>query len=127
ELLEAVVGQVTADKDLWLDTMMRDELNIIEDRKNPFVVGLVTFVAFVVFGSVPLIGYVLSFLMGHGGTDHLFKFCLISTAVALFGVGASRARFSLQSWMRSGFEILLLGGTAGAVAYYVGVLLKEIV
>lgn len=124
ELLDRVVEHITSNPQLWIDTMMRDELNIIEDRKNPVLVGLVTLLAFIGFGSIPLIVYFYAYLQSVPASDSFFVWCLISTGLALFGVGAARSKFTLQSWIRSGLEILLLGGAAGTVAYYVGVALK---
>ncbi len=127
ELLERVVSQITANKDVWLETMMLDELGIVQDKKNPLIVGAVTFFAFLMFGSVPLLAYIYAYLAGVENTDQLFVYCIASTGIALFGVGAARAYFTLRSWFRSGMEILMLGGAAGAVAYYVGVMLKGLV
>jgi len=124
DLLNRVVDHIVADKKLWVDTMMRDELNIIEDRKDPFIVGAVTFVAFLVFGFIPLTVFVGAIVLGAGESTPLFEYCLGATGSALFCVGALRARFTFRSWIRSGVEILLLGGAAGAVAYYVGVMLR---
>ena len=44
ELLEKVVEVITADKDRWVDTMMKEELNMSEEEKSPFKMGLVTYV-----------------------------------------------------------------------------------
>ena len=37
ELLDQIVAHITSDRELWLDTMMREELDIIEEGRNPFL------------------------------------------------------------------------------------------
>ena len=46
KLLEDVVATITADKDRWVDVMMKEELGMIEDTKSPFKVGFITFISF---------------------------------------------------------------------------------
>ena len=58
ELLEKVVDVITADKDRWVDVMMKEELNMTKEEKSPFMMGFMTFISFVVVGLIPLIAYV---------------------------------------------------------------------
>ena len=46
ELLEQVVAKITEDKDRWVNDMMKDELEMIEESKSPFAMGTTTFIAF---------------------------------------------------------------------------------
>ncbi|MCB0338324.1 MAG: VIT1/CCC1 transporter family protein [Bdellovibrionales bacterium] len=127
KLLDDIVAHITADKKLWVDTMMREELGIIEDQKSPFMVGLTTFLAFVFFGSIPLITYVTAFISGnHDVTIVHFWQSVGSTGIALFAVGVMRSRFTFEPWFRSGLEILFVGGAAGTVAYLVGASLSSL-
>ena len=128
DLLEAIVQHITDDKELWLDTMMREELDIVEDQQDPRMVGLATFVAFVGFGFIPLCAYLSTFVAGWQlSPRELFSVCVLCTAVALFSVGALRAKVTLESKAKSGLEIMLMGGIAGSVAYTVGVALRGLV
>src|ERR1051325_7504172 len=61
ELLEKALAVITADKDVWVDVMMKDELNMIPPDKNPLVVGGMTFFSFLTVGFVPLIVYVFDY------------------------------------------------------------------
>jgi len=126
ELLDRVVTHITADKKLWVDTMMREELGLIEDRQNPYLVGLTTFVSFLLFGFIPLVLYVIRYLQG-GDSSGLFPYSAVMTGIALFLVGVLRSRFTYRPWLRSGVEILLVGGSAGALSYLVGVMLRSLV
>lgn len=127
DLLEKIVEHITSNKELWLDTMMREELGIIEDKHQPWKVAAVTFVAFIVFGSIPVLVYVFGHLLSVPADMALFKICIVATGVALFLVGALRSRFTFEHWMVGGLEILTVGGAAGALSYLTGALLKSLV
>ena len=126
ELLDRVVAHTISDKKLWVDTMMREELGLIEDRQSPYLVGLVTFISFLSFGSVPLLLYVIRYFQG-GDNAGLFPYVAVMTGVALFLVGALRSRFTHRPWLRSGLEVLVVGGSAGALSYFVGLILHSFV
>jgi len=82
---------------------------------QPFEHGLVTFVAFVGAGIIPLIPYLFSF----SGAQQFFVSSLLA-GLAFFAVGASRRLVTNGSFMKGGLEILLIGGIAAFVAYGVG-------
>jgi VIT1/CCC1 family predicted Fe2+/Mn2+ transporter len=46
------------------------------------------------------------------------------SAVALFGLGAAKVMVTELNLLRSGLEMLFVGGLAAVVAYVVGALLK---
>jgi VIT1/CCC1 family predicted Fe2+/Mn2+ transporter len=47
-------------------------------------------------------------------------------AVALFGMGAAKSRFTRRNWFRSGLEIFALGAFAGIAGYFFGTLLPAL-
>jgi VIT1/CCC1 family predicted Fe2+/Mn2+ transporter len=59
--------------------------------------------------------------------DNVFALSAITTAVSLFVVGALRVKITKKNWIKSGIEMLLVGGIAATVAYLIGYLLKMIV
>ena len=127
KLLDDIVAHVTSDKELWIDTMMKEELGIIEDRKSPLGAGGVTFGAFILFGSIPLSVYLFSYLSGQVTADpDIYLLCIVATALALFGVGALRGKIAMRSSFRSGLETLVAGGGAALIAYIVGVSLRNL-
>lgn len=109
----------------WVNSMMLDELGMMKDESNPLVNGLVTFGAFIVAGSVPLLVYLLGLLVSipQAGT---FPASLIMSALALFGLGAAKVMVTKLNPIRSGLEMLVVGGLAAGVAFAVGALLKGI-
>ncbi len=123
ELLEQVVSKITENKERWLDVMMLEELQMIDERQNPLRSAITTFVAFIGFGTIPLLAYITA-LVFQFSTDSLFGYCITLTGLALFLVGVLRSRFTHHNWLLSGLEILCLGGAAGAVSYFVGEMLQ---
>ena len=109
----------------WVNAMMLDELGMLKDESNPLVNGLVTFGAFIVAGSVPLLVYLLGLLVSIPQAS-TFPASLIMSALALFGLGAAKVTVTKLNPIRSGLEMLIVGSLAAGVAYVVGALLKGI-
>ncbi len=109
----------------WVKAMMLDELGMMEDERNPLVNGLVTFAAFVVAGAVPLLIYLLG-LVFPIPPEAAFPVAIALSGLALFGLGAAKVAVTKLNPIRSGFEMLIVGGLAAGVAYAVGALLKGI-
>lgn len=80
-----------------------------EERKNPVRHGAMTFLAFLVAGSVPLMPYVFGF-----GS---FRACAFMTLATLFFVGAMRSTVTRDRWWVGGLEMLGLGILVAAAAY----------
>ena len=95
------------------------------DEIDPFRAGLVTFVSFGLVGAIPLLTFLINWIADNP-IEHPFFWSIILTGVALFGVGTVKTRFVKASWYRGGFESLLIGGAAAAVAYGIGHLLREL-
>lgn len=122
ELLERVVKVIVADRKLWIETMLREEWGLALTGPSPWNAAIVTFLAFVVVGLVPLLPFTL--LLPLSPSDWmLFLVSSGMTAVTFFAVGALKSRYVAESWIRAGTETLLMGGGAAVLAYVVGVLL----
>ena len=85
------------------------------DRIDAVRHGSATFFSFILWGSVPLVAYLVPL-----PAELRFPIALALTLLTLFGVGASRALVVDLHWLRSGFEMFLVGATAALVAYVVG-------
>lgn len=118
----SLTNDIVSDKKLWVDFMMREELGILEDLKDkPAIHGLVTFIAFLVVGAMPLIPYIF------GVPAHLqFIVSLIATGISLFIVGSLRSLVTNQKWLRAGLEMLIVGALAAGAAYAVGAVVKTL-
>lgn len=109
---------------LWVDAMMVHELGLLPDERKPLLSGLATLVSFVVAGAIPLAGYLLAGRAFADGGASAFVIAALLSGLALFGLGAAKVLITERSWLRSGIEVLLVGGLAGTVAYLVGYILQ---
>ena len=119
ELLEEIVRTITSRKKVWVDTMMKEELGLIEDKKSPVDSSVSTFLGFNLIGIIPLIPFIVFFMID--SIDSLaFLYSTISVMVAFFLVGIIKGQIVKKSKIRSGMYTLIIGGTAAIVAYSVG-------
>jgi VIT1/CCC1 family predicted Fe2+/Mn2+ transporter len=126
EDLEHVVDVISSDRKVWVDTMMVEELNIIEKNKRPLIAGLTTYIAFIAAGFIPLSSYLLAGILKIPQSQ-LFSFAVALTAVTIFAVGSARSLLITKPWYVAGLEMLLAGGTTAAIAYYIGRVLSNLV
>lgn len=126
DLLEQVVEVITADKDRWVDTMMKDELEMYHPGKPPVKTALATFTAFILVGLIPLIIYVMDYMNSIEGVN-LFFTSSILTGIAFVFVGALKAYVAKTHMLRGISETLFLGASAAVIAYYVGVVLEKLI
>lgn len=118
-----LVAIQSRDKTRWVDAMMLEELQMLRNDGNPLINAVATFGAFVVAGSVPLLIYLLG-LVVPVPANLSFPISLVLSGLALFGLGAAKVLVTGRRPLRSGLEMLLVGGLAAAVAYAVGALLR---
>lgn len=115
EVLSQATDAITQDRENWISLMMEGEYGLGGVDPHPMKSAITTFMAFLAAGVIPLFPFLL-------GLGEAFAISLIVTLVTFFGIGALKSRWSLNRWWRSGFETLLIGGGAAAIAYWVGTL-----
>ena len=115
----------THNPERWVNAMMIEELGMLKEEHNPFFNALATFVSFVVAGSVPLLVYFVG-LTTPIEPATAFKWSIALSGFALFAVGAAKVFVTRLNPLRSGLEMLLVGGLAAGVAYVIGDLLQNI-
>jgi len=126
ELLEQVVDVITADKDRWVDVMMKEELNMTKQDKSPIAMGAMTFSAFIIVGLVPLLAYVWDYSNEESSTN-LFQISIVLTSLAFIGIGWLKSYVAQTSRFRSIFETLFLGAAAATLSYFVGSVLEQMI
>jgi len=124
----SVIETMAKYPELFIDTMMKDELGMDEPGElfDHVKSGAICFTSFLLNGSVPLLGFV-AFLPLKLDDTTLFYISVGLTAVTLFTLGAVKSRFTTRSWWASGFEILVMGALTAAVAYLIGWIVELIV
>jgi VIT1/CCC1 family predicted Fe2+/Mn2+ transporter len=121
-LLDQVVDVITSNRQLWIETMLKEEWGLSLAEISPTRAATVTFFAFIVVGMVPL----LPFLVFRNG-NLPFSLSIGMTATVFFGSGALKSRYVAENWIRAGLETLLMDGGGATLAYVVGVLLRGLV
>jgi VIT1/CCC1 family predicted Fe2+/Mn2+ transporter len=87
----------------------REAVDLPEEEASPARHGAMTFLAFVVAGSIPMLPYFF------GLAD--FALCIFMTLAGLFALGSLRALVTIQRWWIAGLEMLGLGIVVAGVAY----------
>lgn len=126
EDLERAVNVITSDVERWVNTMLQDEHGLALEGPSAVRAAGATFVAFIVIGAIPLAPFVIA-LVWPAWIPRPFLISSALTGAAFFAVGAAKSRFVKQSWWAAGLETTAVGGAAAALAYWVGVLLRDVV
>jgi len=92
-----------------------------QKRASPKIIGAVTFLAFVVVGSVPVLPYLVDVIVSSKapGTT-LFYVSSALTAVTFLAIGFTKGKVGKQSPWREAIITLLLGAVAAGLAYFAG-------
>lgn len=117
EDLERVVELVTSDRDRWVQAMLTEEYGLPREVRSEWKAATSTFAAFVACGLVPLLPFIF---VGSSA----FVMSIVMTGIVFFMIGSVKARWSTQSWWKSGGTTLVVGGGAASLAYLVGALLR---
>jgi VIT1/CCC1 family predicted Fe2+/Mn2+ transporter len=105
-------------EDYWLDFMMNHEHELSDPRgENEVYTGFATFASFMVFGSIPLLPFMVA---NSGDAATTFMYSSIGTFIALVVLGLLKWRVIGSKLGASLFEVVAVGGTAAVLAYYVG-------
>jgi VIT1/CCC1 family predicted Fe2+/Mn2+ transporter len=121
DVLEQIVATITADRKLWIETMLAEEHGLRGPHPNPMKSGAVTFAAFVAIGLIPLLPLVITPL---GMPMQIYVSVALAGAV-FFAIGSLKSLFFGRPAIKAGLATLLTGGSAAGLAYVVGYLLRR--
>ncbi|MCP5362087.1 MAG: VIT1/CCC1 transporter family protein [Hyphomicrobiales bacterium] len=120
--LEDIVNAITSDKNLWIETMIKEELGMQTDVPSAGRAAITTFLAFLAVGLMPLLPLFVFTLP----LKEVFFVSMLNAGLAFFLVGFLKGRITGAPPLRSGTSTLLTGGTAAALAYLTGYTLQRI-
>ncbi len=118
-LLEEITEVITSDDKVWLETMMQEELNL-QPVLNKRVIAATFFVGIsaLIGAFIPLVPFIFLPI------DYGIYVSIFFSALALFIVGAVKAKMTIGNWGKSGIELMFIGIISALIGYYVGLLFK---
>jgi len=116
QLLDQVVNQIISNREVWLRTMMKEELKMEDPRdgQSPLKQGIIVGASAVIGSLVPVSPFFffpISLAMW---------LSVIISFVFLFAFGAYKSQLTSGKWLQGGFELMLIGGAAALAGYFVG-------
>lgn len=100
-------------------------LLVPDQEEKPWKSGMVTFIAFIAFGSAPLLSFIILIPFTHDDTIKFTGACVLS-ALALIVLGLAKAKISGENYAFSTLMTLFNGVIAAAVAYSIGWTLRNV-
>lgn len=120
-VLEEIVQTITADKTLWLKTMMTEELGLhLIDSKKVLNSSVIVTIATVIGHLIPLIPF---FFVAHQ-TGLVLSIAI--SAITLFVVGVYQALTLVGSWWKSGIRMVIIGLAAAFIGYAIAKLFHTV-
>lgn len=122
ELLERIVATISNNRQVWVETMLSDELGLQRASPRPLRSGFVTFLAFVLVGVVPLLP-----LMLNGPARLRFTLSAGLAGVMFFLIGSlKRLDSGPRATLAAGLRTLLTGTLAASLAFAAGYFLRQL-
>lgn len=120
EELNKVVNKITSNKDVWLKTMLTEELGLnLEILGNPLKGALVMFGSFLLGGILPILPY-FAVKAGLASSTAAIVIAILMSVCSSFIVGAIKGQMAKKSWVRGGIEMAGLGTGIALVGYGIG-------
>eukprot|EP01084_Bolivina_argentea_P291757 501466_1 len=117
---EIILNTMAKYPNLFIDHMMHQELDLNTKlfHRSPHKNGLVTFISFLCFGTVPLLAYIVFYGTNNNNDWSLtFVMIVILTCFTLFGMGAIKGYYRETHIIKTGIIPVLNGSFAAASAY----------
>ncbi|MFQ5487425.1 MAG: VIT1/CCC1 transporter family protein [Gammaproteobacteria bacterium] len=113
-----IATDMLKDPEHALDTLAREELGLNPDGLgSPLGAAAASFVSFALGALLPLLPFL------YGGSTTPILYTILISAASLFGVGALLSLFTGHGAIRGGLRMVLIGGGAGLLTWFVGTLL----
>ncbi|KAL2892308.1 Vacuolar iron transporter 1 [Bienertia sinuspersici] len=122
-----VVEILSKYKNIMVEEEMMGQKGLLppDEEDKPWKSGLVTFTSFLVFGSAPLLSFIVLIPFTDDDTIKFIGACILSV-VALALLGFAKAKISGGSYILSPVMTVSNGAIAAAVAYAIGWSLRNL-
>ncbi|MCL4319520.1 MAG: VIT1/CCC1 transporter family protein [Firmicutes bacterium] len=123
DLVKSLTEHITADKERWVDFMMKEELGImIENLDNAWVSAGIMALAVIVGSIPPIAPYIII------PNPHVAIIWAIALAMlTAFGLGTAKALVAKTSWWKSGIQFVVVAAIAVVVGITAGHILSRII
>lgn len=114
-------------RDILIDEKMSAQKGILrpDQREKPWKSGVITFAAFLVFGSAPLLSFIILATFTRNKSVKFAGACVMS-ALAHALLGLAKGKIAGQKYMLSVAGTLFNGAIAAASAYLIGWTLRNV-
>jgi predicted membrane protein (TIGR00267 family) len=120
KLLNDIVNHITSDDELWIDTMMREELNLLPVvKRDVYIYSVIVGVSTFSGAFLPLIPFF--FLSVHSALIA----ALGLSVLVLAGIGIYKAKSTKGNPLKSALEMVVIGMGAAIAGYLIGLLFKQ--
>lgn len=123
--LEAATEKVSS-SDHATDFIMKEEHGMAEEPEGAVQVGMATFIAFIIFGVVPLLAYIATTILDLDISNE-FSITIILSSLAFALIGYMKHRVTHSPVISSIIETMMLGLIAAGASYYIGRWLETLV
>lgn len=104
----------------WVDFIVSNELKVANPMgESPVYTGIATFTAFISFGLVPLVPFMV---MGSIDPHTVFQFSALGALIALITLGMVKWKVVGTHPVYSVLEVVVVGSLAASVAFFIGTL-----
>ena len=114
KLLDDVVKKITSDEKMWVDVMMKEELELNKEFVSPLKAAIIVFFAALVGSFIPLMTFFFLPI------NSAVIYSLIISSVALFVTGAIEGKLTVGRWFSKGIQLMIIGMLAALVGFIVG-------
>jgi VIT1/CCC1 family predicted Fe2+/Mn2+ transporter len=120
ELLEKIVEKITSNKEVWLKTMLTEELRLnLDILGNPLKGAIVMFGSFLLGGILPILPY-FAVKAGIISSTTAIGIAIVVSVLSSFIVGALKAHMAKKNLIKGGIEMAGLGTGIALVGYGIG-------
>lgn len=120
DLVKRVTEKITSNKNVWLRTMLTEELGLnLDIVGNPIKGALIMFASFIIGGILPILPYLLS-KTSFVPLQYSLWIAIAISITSSFIIGAKKAKLARKNWVKGGIEMSGLGTGIALLGYGIG-------